>query len=188
MRLAFIFLAGCTYISHPYVDAGDPLTVEVVNQSDGDLYFALKDGALLDAALSYSLKNGEPVQTALSCADVACAAGCDVERCQPVAAVRELSAGEALLVDWNGLRYDEGELSCPGASSPCRVGSRATGGRYLVTVCFGRAIQKAALAPMQRSADDAKVVLNAAITDETCAPAVEVGFPSYDVRYKVEVR
>lgn len=185
----FLLLAGCAYISQPYVDPADPLVIEIANAGSETVFLPLKDGGLLDGALMIVTKGERAaVQAKLSCADVSCAAGCDVAPCQLVRAVRELAPGEGVLVEWNAIRYDEGDLSCGGVSTTCRVGSRAANGRYLGTVCFGRALEPATLAAMQRSADDAKIVLNAAIVGEECAPAVDFALPSRDVRYKVEVR
>jgi hypothetical protein len=183
---AFVVLSGCTYISHPYVDPGDPVTVEIINRTSSDVYLTLNDGSPLDVALKFSHKGGAAVQTRLSCADVSCAAGCAVTPCALAPAVRELSPGEGLLVEWENLVYAPGDQVCGGV--PCVNGSRAAEGRYLATVCFARAIKAAGAAPMERDATDPKIIGGAAIDGEECRPPLELGFPGYNVRYEIEVR
>ena len=185
-----VLLAACSYITEPYANPADPVTVDLVNRSAAVVYLPLTDARTpLDAALTFAAKGSDPFKAALSCADVSCSAGCDVQTCARVSAVRELSPGEALLVDWDNFRYDEGELACTvsGESRACVSGSRVPKGRYLARVCFGRGI-KAAAAQMQRSAADPQIIVGAALDVEECLTPLELGVPGYNVRYEIEIR
>jgi hypothetical protein len=178
-----LLMCGCKYISQPAGDPADPITFSLINKSNGVLYVGMNDGSAVDVSVTLQKKDGGAFFGRLACRP-ACEAGCSALPCTDTPSVRALFPGEALLVEWGGVRFDEGSQSCGGTESSCLTGALAVRGRYFATICFARAFQSSGATT--RLPDG--VIQGAELDGRECVAPVEFGYPSYDVRYEVELR
>ncbi len=179
--------SGCGYL-RPETDPTDPVSWSVQNTSDTTLYLALDDGETpLGASIHLSEKDDNVELLPRAGCRTTCAEGCGIVACAGRPVVRPLAPGEALLVEWNGVRWDQdGVLSCTGSEDvACVNGRRAGVGRYLATVCYARAVAPAGVEPNSRRSDGS--LAPAVLSEPTCLAPIEFGYPSYDVLYQVRL-
>src|SRR5438046_1415835 len=132
MRFRWLCLlcCSCGYITNPNSDPADPILFSLHNVGKSVLYLPLSDERdVLDSGLTIRPAGGFPFFARLSCSEAQCADGCDVQPCMKRPAVRSLAPDEALIVSWDELRHDPGDVTCPTTGvclNPTRVGK----GRY----------------------------------------------------------
>jgi len=185
--LPLLLMHGCAYITQPETDPADPVAFSIVNSSPVTLYLTLQDGAsLLDGGMRFTDGTDKAFSSHVGCRSV-CSDGCGVSTCTGASAVRALAPGEAWLVDWDGMRFDEGSLSCAGeADAACVAASRAGRGRYHATVCYGTSFDAVDAQAVVRRLD--RTLSPAVAHDPICLETFGFNYPSYFVRYEVELR
>ena len=166
MRPLLLLLAACGYITDPKQDPADPTLFSLQNATNDVLYLPL-DPVRIDGA-----------RISATCERV-CSDPCGVVPCTAPIGMRALQPGEAIIVEWNNMFFDEETSQCGGK---CVRARRAEKGRFDARACFARNIGGNAL---MRGADG--VITGATPVDETCTAPLNFSWPNPDVHWGIDL-